>query len=51
MIIAQDPPIALLLWILGAILWLGFIYVFFTLMMTKEVKPTLADGVNAGCWW
>ena len=47
-IIAQNSSIALILWVVSAMLWLGLLYTFFTLMMTKEEKPTLANGVNAG---
>jgi len=47
-IIFQNADAALVLWAVSAILWLGLIYLFFTLMMTKEKKPTLENGVNAG---
>lgn len=47
-IIFQNAIAGVILWIISAILWLGLIYTFFTLMITKENKPNLENGVNGG---
>lgn len=41
--------IALLLWILALVLWLGLTYAIFTAFTVKEDKPTLDKGIN-GAW-
>lgn len=41
---------ALLLFILGIILWVFLIYLFFFTMITKETKPPLESGIN-GSWY
>ncbi len=38
-----------ILWTLGLILWVGQIYGFFFVITVREVKPTLAEGIN-GAW-
>lgn len=41
--------IAILLWMLGVILWFILTYTIFTTFTIKENKPTLAEGIN-GAW-
>ena len=36
------------LWFLGIALWALFTYTIFTVLTVKEVKPSLADGMNGG---
>lgn len=40
---------ALILWILGLVLWFVLIFAFFTIMTVKQEKPTLDHGIN-GAW-
>jgi|SRR5690625_1130375 len=40
---------ALVLWILGIILWLIVMYIFFTSVTIRNDKPNLAEGIN-GAW-
>jgi tellurite resistance protein TehA-like permease len=47
-IIVQSPLIALLLWILGVVLWLILFYTFIALMVVRPTKPALEDGINGG---
>jgi tellurite resistance protein TehA-like permease len=48
-ILSSNQTIALLLWILGLILWLFLIYALFTIMTVKKEKPPLNSGIN-GAW-
>lgn len=48
-ILVSNQQVARYLWILGFVLWIGFIYTFFTFMTVKEQKPTLEAGIN-GAW-
>ena len=48
-ILAANQTLALILWILGLVLWLFLIYALFTVMTVKEEKPTLETGIN-GTW-
>lgn len=48
-VLKSDWQPAILLWLLGALLWLVLIYAFFTIMTVKEAKPTLETGIN-GAW-
>ncbi len=41
--------VALALWLLGLLLWLGLTYTIFTGLTIKEDKPSLADGIS-GAW-
>jgi tellurite resistance protein TehA-like permease len=41
-------PVAAALWVVGLVLWAGLTYGIFTALTVKEVKPTLADGINGG---
>jgi tellurite resistance protein TehA-like permease len=38
----------MVLWIIGAVLWLVIMYSFFTLVTVREHKPTIEDGLNGG---
>jgi hypothetical protein len=38
----------LVLWIIGAALWLVIMYSFFTLVTVREHKPTIETGLNGG---
>lgn len=48
-IIQNNYSVALMLWIIGIILWLLITYTIFTTFTIKENKPTLAEGIN-GAW-
>ena len=39
---------AAILWVIGIVLWAGITYGIFTILTVKEVKPTLAEGINGG---
>src|SRR5262245_28572221 len=39
---------AAILWVIGIILWADITYGVFTILTVKEVKPTLAEGINGG---
>ncbi len=41
--------VALVLWVLACLLWVGITYTFFTLFIIKKTKPPLEDGIN-GAW-
>lgn len=41
--------VAVILWVLGIVLWLFFTYSIFTTFTVKENKPSLAEGIN-GSW-
>ncbi|HEU0228950.1 MAG TPA: tellurite resistance/C4-dicarboxylate transporter family protein [Burkholderiaceae bacterium] len=46
---AHRPDIAIGLWILAIIMWLGLTYSIFTALIIKTNKPTLDHGIN-GSW-
>lgn len=48
-ILKSNQTVALILWILGLVLWLFLIYALFTVMTVKEEKPPLESGIN-GAW-
>jgi tellurite resistance protein TehA-like permease len=48
-ILTSNQTIALILWILGLVLWIFLIYTFFIVMTVKEEKPSLESGIN-GAW-
>ncbi len=48
LVAGADRP-AGLLWYLGLALWFLVMYAFFTAVMIRERKPSLADGIN-GAW-
>ena len=48
-ILMANTAIALILWILGLVLWLFLIYALFTVLTVKEEKPPLDSGIN-GAW-
>jgi tellurite resistance protein TehA-like permease len=48
-ILTSNQTIALVLWILGLVLWLFLIYALFTVLTVKEEKPPLESGIN-GAW-
>jgi len=47
-VIAGDFRTALLLWLVGAVLWVALTYTIFTALSVKERKPSLAEGINGG---
>ena len=47
-VIAEHLWIAMLLWCLAAMLWVGLTYAIFTAYTVKERKPSLAEGINGG---
>ncbi|HEX7117950.1 MAG TPA: tellurite resistance/C4-dicarboxylate transporter family protein [Longimicrobiales bacterium] len=48
-LLARWPEVAVGLWALGIVLWLGLIYAFFTLMTILPEKPRLDEGMS-GAW-
>jgi tellurite resistance protein TehA-like permease len=48
-ILTTNQTIALILWVLGLVLWLFLIYAFFLVMTVKDEKPPLDLGIN-GAW-
>jgi len=48
-IVRGDTTTGGLLWLLGLLLWLILIYVFFTAVTIRESKPALETGIN-GAW-
>ena len=47
-IISKDYLWATILWYLGAVLWLFFMYGIFSALTVKTNKPGLAEGINGG---
>ena len=47
-LIADNYPIAVALWVVAAVLWIVLTYGIFAALSVKEHKPTLADGINGG---
>lgn len=47
-LIANSPGIGAAFWFVGIGLWLVVTYTIFTAFTVKEVKPTLAEGINGG---
>ena len=39
----------IVLWVLGALLWIFIMYAFFTAVVTRSEKPTIEQGIN-GAW-
>src|SRR5574338_1550677 len=48
-ILTSNQTVALVLWILGLVLWFFLIYALFTILTVKEEKPPLESGIN-GAW-
>ena len=48
-ILQSHQTIALVLWVLGLVLWLLLTYAIFTAFTVKEEKPSLEEGIN-GAW-
>jgi tellurite resistance protein TehA-like permease len=48
LLIAEWHVVAIALWGLGIVLWLGLTYTIFTSFAIKEVKPTLPEGIHGG---
>jgi tellurite resistance protein TehA-like permease len=48
-IVANNFTVALLLWLLGVLLWVLIMYVFFTAVTVREDTPPLEKGLN-GAW-
>lgn len=49
LIVAARHKVAVILWLVGLLLWLIIIYTFFTSVTVRENKPTLESGLN-GAW-
>ncbi len=47
--LTANTNIALILWILGLVLWLFLIYALFTVLTVKQEKPPIDVGIN-GAW-
>lgn len=47
-VLLGQRSLALALWWVAAILWLGLTYAVFTGLIVKEHKPTLAEGIHGG---
>ncbi|MCF8039265.1 MAG: tellurite resistance/C4-dicarboxylate transporter family protein [Desulfohalobiaceae bacterium] len=48
LIIGELPGAAFILWVATLVLWLGLTYTIFTVLIVKEEKPSLAEGLNGG---
>lgn len=48
LIIVHVPAIAIALWVIGFILYFVLIYSVFTVLSTREKKPSLGEGINGG---
>ena len=48
LIVADRHRIATVLWLIGMLLWVVIMYVFFTAMTVNETKPTIETGLNGG---
>jgi tellurite resistance protein TehA-like permease len=49
LLISGNLRLAVCLWIVGIILWLGLTYTIFTAFTIKEIKPPLDEGIS-GAW-
>ena len=47
-VVVEHSWVAMLLWFLAVVLWLGLTYAVFTAYTIKESKPSLAEGINGG---
>jgi tellurite resistance protein TehA-like permease len=47
-IVLQSTRAALVLWLVALALWIVLTYTIFTALTVKDVKPTLAEGINGG---
>jgi tellurite resistance protein TehA-like permease len=47
-IVVQKPGTALGLWLFGCLLWLFFIYGFFTAVTVRQAKPGIEAGIHGG---
>jgi tellurite resistance protein TehA-like permease len=47
-IVVQRPAVALGLWLFGCLLWLFFIYGFFTAVTVRRAKPAIEAGIHGG---
>lgn len=48
LIVADRYRVATVLWLIGTLLWVVIMYVFFTAMTVNETKPTIETGLNGG---
>jgi tellurite resistance protein TehA-like permease len=48
LIVANRGQVAMVLWVVGLVLWLIIMYAFFTAMTVQENKPTIETGLNGG---
>lgn len=48
LVIAANPVIAAVLWVIGIVLWAGLTYTILTLLTVKRNKPSLPEGINGG---
>lgn len=48
LVIGGAPGIALVLWLATLTLWLGLTYAIFTILVVKEAKPSIAEGLHGG---
>lgn len=49
LVVAKNPAIARVLWLMGIVLWTVVMYGFFTAVVVRDSKPTLEEGIN-GAW-
>lgn len=47
-LIADNSAIAVLLWLIGLVLWFILMYTFITAVTIRELKPTLEKGLSGG---
>ncbi|MBI3041122.1 MAG: tellurite resistance/C4-dicarboxylate transporter family protein [Chloroflexi bacterium] len=48
-LLTSNATAAVVLWVLGILLWIVLIYTFFTAVTVAETKPSLGKGIN-GAW-
>ena len=48
LILRENFPLGLALWLLAVVLWIGLTYAIFTAFTVKPDKPTLDRGINGG---
>jgi len=48
MVLQENTPVGLALWMFAILLWIGLTYTIFTAFTVKHDKPTLDKGINGG---
>ena len=48
LLLTNNRPVALVLWLLGFLFWIGLTCTFWTAVIVREKKPTLREGLDGG---